>query len=465
MDVGNFLGSLVGPAAREVQQTLKPFNPVIDTVRTPFPVISDISEAVGKGPVDLLTLLELQNCPDESASGRPCPRTKLIRNILDLIGFIESIPTDGGPILIPLGPPADTDGDGTNSPGEFEVDLAQVKKGTSSPDSSGKLIDFSKAKSSKSAKLVAGRVPGNGRAFGVNGLSFPFLDNSTQVFALLMGQDVVLVRYDAGTLQATAGFSYNYGPFLVGPVPVSVGLGGSATLQARFAMGYDTSGVRKTLDGGSGIALIDGIFIDDLDANGCDVPEIALIGRVYAQAGVDLGVAAAGLRGGVDMTTEINLDDGPELDGKLKIEEIANKIHNPLCLFQLDGRLEAFLGAWVRVGVEWFSKEWDIEFVRVTLLEFQVECNPPDPVLAATSSNRIVLNVGSLARNRGVQPNSKNEKIVVRQTGTRSRHRFRPDTDLRPQWRLLHSGLGARDDPHRRRRRRRRHLDGGRHSA
>ena len=147
------------------------------------------------------------------------------------------------------------------------------------------------------------KLPGT---FGVPGLTFPFMDNPSQIFNLLMGQDITLVRYDVGPLQATAGFSYNFPPILIGPVPVAIGVGGSVTVKGRFVIGYDTSGLRKVLAGGSGVYLFDGIFLDDLDANGVDVPEVSFIGEVRAQAGVSIGIASAGIVAGLRITADLN---------------------------------------------------------------------------------------------------------------------------------------------------------------
>ena len=147
-------------------------------------------------------------------------------------------------------------------------------------------------------------------------MSFPFLDDASQIFGILVGRDATLIRWDAGTLKASAGISYDFGPIMVGPIPITITLGGEIGIEGRFAIGYDTSGIRKLLAGGSGTALFDGIFIDDLDANGVDVPEISFIGEVYAQAGVTIGIATAGIVAGLRITVDLNLDDSPEPDGK-----------------------------------------------------------------------------------------------------------------------------------------------------
>ena len=44
--------------------------------------------------------------------------------------------------------------------------------------------------------------------------------------------------------------------------------------------------------------LLDGIFIDDLDASGTDVPEIQFIGTVYAEGAASIAIISVGMRGG-----------------------------------------------------------------------------------------------------------------------------------------------------------------------
>ena len=153
-------------------------------------------------------------------------------------------------------------------------------------------------------------------------MTFPFLADATQIFGVLMGEDATLIRYDAGTFKAGAGFGYCFPPLLIGPVPVEICIGGSFEVAGRFAMGYDTSGIRKLLEGGSGTALLDGIFIDDYNAAGEEVPEITFTGTVYAEGAVSVAIISVGIRGEIIFTTNLDLDDRPNPDGKLRIEEI-----------------------------------------------------------------------------------------------------------------------------------------------
>src|SRR4029453_13365087 len=86
-----------------------------------------------------------------------------------------------------------------------------------------------------------GTTDGRPSTFGVPGLSFPFLDHPSQIFGILVGRDATLIRWDAGTLEAKAGFSYDFGPIMVGPVPITITIGGEIGVRGRFPTGSTTT--------------------------------------------------------------------------------------------------------------------------------------------------------------------------------------------------------------------------------
>ncbi len=204
---------------------------------------------------------------------------------------------------------------------------------------------------------------------------------------------------------------------MVGPVPITISIGGEIGIRGRFAIGYDTVGIRKLIDGGNAAALLDGIFIDDLDAQGNDVNELEFFGRVWAGASVDLVIISAGVKGGIELTFGLNLNDSPDPDGKLRIEEILDKLQNPICLFDVNGRIEAFLAAFVKIDLFFFTEEYSFELLRITLLEWSSSCEPPTPDLSEDAGNVLYLNVGSRAGTRNVKVNELDEKMEVRQLG------------------------------------------------
>lgn len=410
------LGKFIEPIANEVRKITGPFKPVIDTLTAPIPVVSDLAELVGQPPVTLLGLMQ-------AISGNDLT---LIQSLAAFIQFINDPKVAEG--YIPL--------DGLGG-GGFNINGAKARL-AQGPTEAAKLVQGARAAAgsllkinpksatggttastmgtaaAKPAPVTKAALPGT---FGVPGLTFPFIDNPSSIFGLMMGQDITLVRYDVGPLQATAGFSYNFPPIMVGPIPIAIGVGGSVTVKGRFVIGYDTSGLRKVLSGGSGMYLFDGIFLDDLDINGVDVPEVSFIGEVYAQAGVSIGIASAGIVAGLRITVDLNLDDSPSPDGKLHIEEIFNKLSNPICLFDVAGSLTAFIKAYVEINLFITSFRYDFTLLELELLKFSGKCTPPKPELAHFDGSVLVLNVGLDATKRNVDEENEDEEMTVRPAG------------------------------------------------
>ena len=119
--------------------------------------------------------------------------------------------------------------------------------------------------------------------------------------------------------------------------------GGSRSATTRAACARCSKGLRTH--------LLDGIFIDDLDAAQNDVPEIQFIGTVYAEGAASIAIISVGVRGSLIFTTSLDLDDRPVADGKLRIEEIVSKLNNPICLFVVSGQLDVSLAAFVEIDL------------------------------------------------------------------------------------------------------------------
>ena len=403
LDAGSFLSQYLQPIAKEIKRLTGPLQPVIQTLRSPIPVVSDIAEAVGLDPITFIDLMEAATGADLS----------LVESVMAFIDFARRIGGTNQSLLIPLG--------GGGLAGAFDVNPTKAIGPAQTPDQADSLIANPVGGTGLLSAIdgddhpVPGDRPGT---FGVPGLTFPFMEDAGQIFGVLMGKDATLVRYDAGPLEACAGFGISLPPFFIGPVPVTVGFGGSACVSGRFVVGYDTSGLRKVLSGASGLYLFDGIFFDDLDENGQDVPEIVFTGEVFVSAGVSIYIFTAGLEGGIRLSTMLDLDDSPNADGKLHIEEIFNKLHNPICLFIVSGKIEAFLRAFLKIDLFLYTKTFRFELVKITLLDFSLGCDPPNPNLADVVDGNLVLNMGDRADLRGIQTDVVDETFIVRQLDT-----------------------------------------------
>ena len=406
LDVGTFTSDLLAPVVQRVRKVTSPLEPIVDFVQAEVPILTQLAELVGEDPVTVLSLLEAVSENDLS----------LVDSVLQFVSLANDLPTDGGNIFIKLG--------ASDSPGSFSLDGNKLLQGPTTPDQAQSLITNANAGEDLSGQLpgntdnaLAATVDDRPTSFGVKGLSFPFLDNATQVFGLLLGQDITIVRMDFGTMKASVSEGYEYGPIFFGPFPVTAEIGLAFSAEARFAMGYDTRGLRLVVAGGDTVKLFNGIFIDDLNAEGLDVDEWKLTFRVSAEAALDIVIVEAGVYGGVDAILTGNLDDSPEPDGKLYIEEIVDKLSNPICLFIITGKLDLFLGFFVEVDLFLWSDRWELEIIRVTLLDFTTGCNGTNPNLADVDSGNLLLNIGTRASLRGIQVTVIDEEFTVRQIG------------------------------------------------
>ena len=442
LDLGSFINDFLDPILEEVTKFTKPLQPVIDIVSAPIPGISQLAELVGEDPVTMITLFE-------AISGNDLT---LIKTLLDVITFINAVDSlgDAGEIIVPIGSftlagdalgdtelPANQKGSGLIGSQSLEQTPDPVTGKVSLFDSG----QFAGLDSDFTSALTGNLAAGEEFSDDVPGFTFPAFEDLSNIFKLLVGEDITLVRFASGPLKAEFGFSQSFGPIAVGPVPVSIVISGSAAIEGRFAVGYDTKGIRQlvqaiTDDDGPDVSflqgfgfLFNGLFLDDLNSAGQDVPEIRLTVEFAAGAAVDLVIISAGVEGGVRATLDLNLHDGgffdpippDNLDGKLRLDEIASFIfNNPICLFDVSGKLTAFVRIFVEIDLFLFSKRFEFTVVNITLLELDnitaELCEPPEPVLGVVDGAGVLtLNIGTNAGNRGFAEDEPDEKFIVRQ--------------------------------------------------
>ena len=358
LDGDAYSAQFIDPIFGTVRDVASPLQPVADTFLAPLPIVSDLSDLVGGDPITLLSLL-----------GGDADTT-LIERLLTLARVARAGSGVSG--LIPLG-------SGGLVGGSFEIDLPLAE---GPPLGQSLLGDLITGADLRPDLLDALGIDDPDAAYGVPGLEFPVFETEDDFYGLFVRRDTTLSRFDAGTVSGTAGLSESFGPIFVGPIPLVITMSGSVRIEGRFSLGFDTSGLGMPFETGSGGRLIQGIFLNDLDSAGNDVPEISIIGEFVAGAGVSFAIVSAGVQGGVQLTVVMDLDDRPIPDGQLRITEILTRIDNPICLFVTSGSLDAFLSAYVRISFAFYDKTFSWRLAQVNLLDFSSACEPPKPVLA-----------------------------------------------------------------------------------
>ena len=395
ISAGGFLSGVLQPIVKEVQQFTSPLKPVIDTLYAPIPVLSDLSHLAGGGDVTLISIAEAFST---LAGG---PDLTMVDRILQVVKLVNSIPSGSDNIGIFVG--------------SFTLNSTKAIGTTATPDNSSSLISSTAPASDteNGGKNVTQAMDSqSGGAIGTSqakaGFSFPILDNPSSVFNLLMGGDVDLIRFDSGNL--TLGFSYSqqFGP-VYAPPPVMITISGSASVTARIIAGFDTYGLRKAYEAiraGDGAGTVIGSILDSLflyttdptKNDGVPVPVLSLKGELAAGASVSVLIVSVGIEGGISLTVNFYWND-PDNDGKFRASEFVHAaLSNPLCLFNVDGKLDVFLKLFVTIGFGPFSATFSFTLVDVTLLDFSVHpnCSPPPPELGEVQDHVLYLFFGAL---------------------------------------------------------------------
>lgn len=454
LDVGT-LNDAVLPGFKKALAWTAPLNPAVEQLSKPIPVVSDLSELVGQGPTSMLTLLQKKNTPID-----------LIINLLQLQSVAAGKP-EGAVDLRPIG------GGGL---GGFKVKPTQLGVGGSCTES-GTLKGDTYTKTVKGGDGSSGRcemgtldkakqfLKGERPAKDPEGLevkkavtkspyislpsvSLPVLQDTSQIFNLLQDKgDATLLYVDLGHAGVKAGVSRKFGPFAVGPIPVTATLGGEVQFDGRFAFGFDTRGLSRQIERLSTgdikefrklvtaqvkpSLFSDGFFIDDLE-DGNDVPEIQLTFTVTAGAAISIGIVSAGIQGSVTLDLALDAFD-PNGDGKIYSDEFAGTSTGPSCAFNVTSGIAFGLQFYFEIELLFYTVHESFDIVRSPRIKlFEFKCKTEEPKLATEDAaykvegrdgtkerKALVLNMGTRAGVRGAYngPADKAEKFTVRQIG------------------------------------------------
>lgn len=440
IDVGT-LNKAVFPGFKKALAWTAPLNPVVDQLAKPIPVVTDLSELVGQGPVTLLTLLQKKNTP-----------INLIVNLLQMQNIAAKEP-EGVSDLRDIG---------ANDIGGFKVSPYKLGVGgkcTESGTANGK--PFERTNGGKGAtgrcklgnfdkmkQYVKGEKPEKDPAglkidktvtkspyLSLPSVSVPVLQDTSQIFNLLQDTgDATMLYVDLGHAGVSGQIVKRFGPFAVGPIPVTATLGGTVGFDGRFAFGFDTRGLSKrieALDTGdiSGFNTVieskpslfsDGFYIDDLE-KGVDVPEIQLTFTVQAGAAISLGIVEAGISGGVTLDLSLDAFD-PNGDGKIYTDEFAGTSTGPACAFNVSSGMTFFLQFYFSIELIFYTIHKSFDIVRSPRIKlFEFNCKLDTPTLAVErvvdGKNSLVLTMGTAANERNGFDGELAEKYTVRQIG------------------------------------------------
>ncbi|HET9823430.1 MAG TPA: LEPR-XLL domain-containing protein [Burkholderiaceae bacterium] len=383
LDALSGIKELLGEPFEKIAAIIEPFMPVIDLLTAPIPVLSDLAGE----PFTLLDLAEIFGEVDADF-------IEAVADILDVIntvGSITSLP------VLPLGDFVLFD----SGAGADYFDPAITAKPLGADEISLLTAGLAADVSGFNAAIETNDFLTNLRDQTlVPGLTMPIFESPLEGIRLLIDRDADLVKYELPEL----GVSFEYlQVFPVwGPLAVSIEISFGFDLDLH-AVGYDTYGYRRFAEGGfrNGALLFDGFFLADGETKGTDDPEITFEFGLVGAAELNIGIARAGVGGGIDAVINFDWHDSVP-DGNIHASEIIGNIiaenGNPLAPFDVSGELTFELFAFLEISLLGIDEKFPITG-KQTLFSFN-ENFDRNPLLGDVQSGTLFLSMGPNAEDR-----------------------------------------------------------------
>ena len=349
----------------QIDRATQPLKPVIDVLRTPIPLLSDL----GSKDVTLLDLAGLE--PAQTAA---------IQGLVDISSLADKVAkfTTSDLVEIDLGSVVVLGDLRTALPKDLEVSIQRIPP--SLPFQNGNLAQFLNGVGS-----VGGR-----------GLSFPILTDFKNVGQLLLGQNVDLFAYKTGL-----GFDKEFSQYYPVLGFIGVKLGGHFGMAAQFDFGFDTQGLKDYAAGNftDPDKVFNGFYARSTDDGGAPVTGFQIDGGVIAGIEANIGFAAAGVDGDLTATIDFALDFALDPTGGGKVRGGTLTTTPVGDLFDPAGELTTGLHAYLEIGISSFSIEFSFDSPRFTLLNFDGD-RSNRPVIASKVGSDLALNVGPRSAQR-----------------------------------------------------------------
>ncbi|NQE38000.1 hypothetical protein [Microcoleus asticus] len=355
LDLGTFVNNFAKPVIGKISDVIKPFRPVINFLNADTKLLSKLGIAGsfdknGDGKVSVLELAAKISNTDIDTSFLDA--VAKIDKVVDLANQIANSPDkiDLGSYTLGNIDVADNSANLQNASPVPKTALQQTASQQINSKTGGKVKDFLNALQD------------------IDGFDIPLLTQPQTAIQLLIGKpDVPVFTYQMPKL----GFDFNIRKDFQIWGPLKGLLEGKFSAAAHLGFGYDTYGLNQwknsNFAASSADKVLDGFYVSDrenADGTGPDVDELSLDASISAGAGVKVPKIAEGyVKGGIQGKVGIDLIDIGEFqpkvggDGKIRTSEITSRISKPSELFDVTGKVNAFLGAEVKsISVQFCNK-------------------------------------------------------------------------------------------------------------
>jgi Ca2+-binding RTX toxin-like protein len=362
LDLGTFVKNFAGDVLDGIKKVSEPFQPITDTLTEPLPVIGN-------------SLVGLAESLVPGTLGETAEFIGQLDVILDIINEIptgdENFKLDLGDFSVSGGSVTQTDSQKPDTPIDDQID-----------STTGDLKSFFDTLNEE------GVEPDEKTGIG-DDLQFPILDDPTNVIKLLLGApNVELFTYETPKLSFQfPGLGVVFPPDPGIPIfgPITLQFFANAGASAQLLFGFDSKGLVDFKNGGFNdpSLIFDGFFAsrplgtDPLDPSD-DEPNLTLFGEVGAKAGVNAGIVDIAVGGGIRLSTGLSLYNptDPLEPFKVRGSDILSK--SPLCLFETEGVLSAFIFAAFELDLGFFSITKRFNLADINLIDFETRTDCDD---------------------------------------------------------------------------------------
>ncbi|MEZ2240814.1 calcium-binding protein, partial [Microcoleus sp.] len=354
LDLGTFVNNFAKPIIGKISDVIKPFRPVINFLNADTKLLSKLGLA---GPFDKngdgkVSVLELA----AKISGRD-----IDTRFLDAVAKVDKVVNLATQIA--------------NSPDKIELGSYTLGNIDVAEQSDRLQTAFSVPKTAvqqTANQQINSKTSGKVKEFlnalqDIDGFDLPLLTKPETAIQLLIGKpDVPVLSYQIPKLE----FDFNIRKDFPIWGPLKGLLEGKFSASAHLGFGYDTYGLSEwknsNFSSGSASKVLDGFYVSDrenADGTGADVDELTLDASIAVGAGIDAKIVSGYVKGGIQGKVGIDLIDIGEFqpkqggDGKIRVSEITSRISQPSALFDVTGKVNAFLGAEVKsISVKFCNK-------------------------------------------------------------------------------------------------------------
>ncbi|NEQ95341.1 MAG: DUF4347 domain-containing protein [Cyanothece sp. SIO2G6] len=403
VDVGSYVANFLGPIADKITNILEPLKPAIDLFTKEIGGLgSFINDPTLKGLINLM--LEIK--------GQPTIDWSFLEEAKQMLAFAEQVAQlDKGQTWLPLG----------NITGLGTDNVGSTSTASDDPAELAELDSFLKDNTRQEAKKGGvNKTPRSG--FQV----LPYLKDISNWTSLLSGGDATLFTYELPILEFSQDFRVRLFTYGI-PKLASFNVYGTAGFSARadLGFGFDTYGIRQSIDTGNPFYTLDGFYLMDFDMEGNEKPEFELDGYIGLRGSIDVAVVEAGVEGRIGLETDIDVQDISKSvltkdsdgyvinqewvsDGKIRGSEIITMVgyREPGKSYDLGG-LENLFNIDAKVYAEAFAfidpaigKSWKPTLFNTTLYTASYEAPNVRPTLASVSNGVLTLNAGNRAGDR-----------------------------------------------------------------